>query len=112
MNKRIEAEDKLDEFYNFEIPSYVKSAGKTYITINFGHDWNDDIRPRKIKIIDVVKYYATQACSLSGCRTLAGFTSDWRYIDNLAKECLEWFKFVNIETLRKEGKKLGLEAKF
>jgi hypothetical protein len=31
----------------------------------------------------------------SGCRTLAGITGDWSPIDQLARECLAWFKFVN-----------------
>jgi len=105
--------EELEEFYNYEVPSYVKGAGKSYIILNFGHDWANNIKPRKIKISDIIEYYASQANNIiSGARTLAGFTSDWRYIDSIAKECLEWFKFINPETLKKEGHKVGLEAKF
>lgn len=108
--------EKLFEFYGGEIPEYVKGAGKSYIIINFGHEWDDKagkIKPRKITIKDVIDYYKNWSWNISsGCRQLAGFTSDWRFIDNIAKECLEWFKFVNVEELRKAGRKAGLEPKF
>ena len=103
----------MEEFYNYEIPGYIKSAGKSYITINCGHEWNNSIKPRKIRITDVIEYYRTQANNIvSGCRTIADFTGDWRGVDLIAKECLEYFKFVNPEVLRREGRKAGLEPKF
>jgi hypothetical protein len=103
---------KLEEFYDFNIPGYVRGAGKSYLKV-----YIDDIlcgeREVKIKVGDVAEYYATQARNMSsGCRTLAGVTGDWRPIDNLASECLEWFKTVNVETLRKEARKLGIEPRF
>ena len=105
--------DKLFEFYNGEIPEYVKKAGKTYIVIVFGDDWNNSIKPRKITIKDVVDYYKNWSWRIdTGIRGIAGFYSDWRWIDNIAKECLEWFKFVNVEALRRESRKAGLEPKF
>lgn len=105
--------EKLAEFYDFQVPEYVKGAGKTYLILNFGHERDGSIKPRKITLKDVVRYYATQADNIvSGCRTIANFTSDWRYINSIAKECLEWFKFVNIDRLRKEARRLGLEPRF
>lgn len=105
--------DELFEFYGGEVPEYVKGAGKTFIVLVFGNEWNGDIKPRKITISDVVEYYRSQANNIvSGCRSLAGFVSDWRYVDAIAKECLEWFKFVNVEELRRESRKAGLVPKF
>lgn len=109
----MDIQEKLLDFYNYEIPDYVKGAGKTYLIINFGNEWNESVKPRKIKITDVARYYATQANNIiAGCRTLAGVTGDWRCIDGIAKECLEWFKVVNIEALKRGCRKLELEPKF
>ena len=101
----------LEEFYGFEVPGYVKKAGKSYIDIVVDNFLGTE--KLHITIQDVVRYYATQANNIvSGCRSLSGHTGDWRQIDNLAKECLEYFKYVNVETLRREGRKAGLEPKF
>ena len=105
-------DEQLQSFYGNEVPDYVKSAGKSYITIMTGNDWEGDPSPLKITVKDVIAYYYKDARDiLSGCRTLAGFSSDWRGIDRLAKECLEWFKLVNREALAREGKKYGMELK-
>ena len=99
--------EALESFYGNEIPSYVKNAGKTYITVKIG-DW-EGTRPLKITLKDVIEYYATQARNIwSGIRTLAGYSSDWRPIDNLASEALEWFKYINHSTLAREGEKRGM----
>ena len=104
--------EKLWKFYG-GLPKYIEDAGKTFLVIRFGHEWDNSIKPRKITIKDVIDYYKNWSWNISsGCRQIAGFTSDWRFIDNIAKECLEWFKFVNVEALRRAGKKAGLEPKF
>lgn len=101
----------LIEFYNGDIPGYVLKAGKSFLVIRIS-DWRGD-QNLKITIKDVAKYYATQANNIiSGCRELAGYISDWRPIHYLAQECLEWFKHVNIDQLRREGRKQGLTPKF
>lgn len=101
----------LEKFYLNETPDYVVNAGKTFIVIRVS-DWQGS-KNLKVTVRDVVLYYRTQANNIvSGCRTLAGHTGDWRPIDALAKECLEWFKAVNIELLRREGRKEGLIPKF
>lgn len=103
--------EKLLEFYCDEIPPYIERAGKSFIVIKVS-DWqgNQDLR---IKIVDVAEYYANQANNIvSGCRKLAGYIGDWRPVDCLAKEALEWFKFVNAEELRRESRKHGIEPKF
>ena len=97
----------LEDFYNGEIPGYVKGAGKTYITIQIS-DWEGS-RALKIRLKDVLVYYATQARNIwSGIRTLAGYSSDWRPVDALAKEALEWFKYMNKSTLSREAEKYGM----
>lgn len=108
-----EINEKLLDFYNSDIPKYVCKAGKSYITIRFGNDWDNSTKPRKITIDSVIEYYKTEARNItSGYRSLASFGGDWRYIDRLASECLEWFKFVSMELLRSKGRKQGLEPKF
>jgi hypothetical protein len=103
-------DEKLNDFYEDRIPAYVKGAGKSYITIMTGNDWEGDPFPLKITIKDVIAYYYKDARNISsGIRTLAGFNSDWRGIDALASECLAWFKLVNREALAREGKKYGME---
>jgi len=103
--------EKLGKFYREEIPEYILDAGKSFIEIRTA----DDVHGKqevKITIKDVAYYYASDAGNISsGCRTLAGITGDWRPIDTLARECFEWFKFVNEEGLRREARKMGLEKK-
>jgi hypothetical protein len=87
--------------------------GKSYLWISLAPDWqHEKTRQLKVTIDDVAKYYAEEARSMSGCRTLAGETGDWRPIDQIANDCLEYFKSVNIEGMRKVGKKYGLTPKF
>jgi hypothetical protein len=110
MNKT-DFNEKLDEFYNGEIPQYIISAGRTFITIKC-QDVLDNSLNNKITVAEIIRYYFKDARNISsGCRTLGSLTGDWRGVDNLAKECLEWFKFVNRDGLAKEGKKYGMELR-
>jgi hypothetical protein len=94
---------KLRKFYREEIPDYILDAGKSFIRIRTADDVHGK-RDVKITVKDVACYYAHDARNISsGCRTLAGITGDWRPIDTLAHECLEWLKFVNKEGLRREA---------
>jgi hypothetical protein len=89
------------------------AQGKTFIDVTLEENWQYPRRVKRIRIDDVAKYYAREACNItSGCRTLAGIVGDWRQIDYIAQDCLEYFKQVNIEGMRKAGRKLGLEPKF
>lgn len=97
--------------YSNDLPDWVKRAGKTFITLSIS-DWSDSNMSLKVNPDDVAKYYAYEARSMSGCRTLAGHTGDWRPIDELASFCLEYFKHVNVDGMRKAGRKYGLEPKF
>jgi hypothetical protein len=97
----------LEQFYHGDVPAYITDAGKTFLTIRVS-DW-DGTRTLKITITDVIEYYATDARNiLSGIRTLAGHSGDWRPIDALAKEALAWFKYVNRTRLAREGEKRGM----
>lgn len=105
--------EQMERFYDDGMPNYVVDAGKSFITIKTGADWMGGPKDHKITITDVVEYFCSQAPNLlSGCRTIGTLTGDWRPIDHLAHECLEWFKRVNIEVLRRESKKAGLTPKF
>ena len=88
------------------------AKGKTFIDITLAEDWQYPQRTKRIRLDDVAKYYAYEARSMSGCRTIAGITGDWRPIDYIASECLEYFKAVNIEGMRKAGRKFGIEPRF
>lgn len=88
------------------------AQGKTYIDITLAEDWQGPARTKRVRIDDVAVYYAREACSMSGCRTLAGIVGDWRQIDYIAQDCLEYFKEVNIEGMRRAARKQGLTAKF
>jgi hypothetical protein len=99
--------EALETFYDYEVPAYVRSAGKTYITIRIS-DW-DGTRTLKITLNDVIAYYATEARNIwSGIRTLAGHRGDWRPIDEIAHEALEWFQYINRPVLEREDEKRGM----
>ena len=65
-----------------------------------------------ITLEDVVKYFAYEAQSMSGYRTLGSVGGDWRPIDRIAQCCSEYFKCVNIKGYRALARKYGLEPKF
>jgi hypothetical protein len=87
-------------------------CGKTYVVIGLAEDWQYPARKKKITLDDVAKYFAHQAGSLSGCRSLAGITGDWRCIDNIAQDVLAYFKHINIEGMRRSARRYGLVPKF
>jgi hypothetical protein len=86
-------------------------AGKTFVDVNVV-DWTEVPQKIRVRIKDLIRYFAREARSLSGCRTLAGISGDWRPIDNLAQEILNYSKDVNVEALRRESRKVGLIPKF
>lgn len=89
-----------------------EKEGKTFVDVRLAEDWQFPERVKRIRIRDVAAYFRYQARSMSGCRTLAGITGDWRPIDNIAQEILSYFQDVNIEGMRREARHLGLEPKF
>ncbi len=100
-----------DLYWDGEVPEYFKRISKKYIVV-LVNDYGG-FEEHRITIEDVVKYYATQATNItSGCRTISTVRGDWRNIDYLAKECLEIFKCLNMETLRRISKRWGLIPKF
>ncbi len=102
--------DKLGEFYGWDIPDYILQAGKSFIKIRVS-DWRAE-QDLNITPKDVIEYYCKWSGNVtSGCRVIAGYAGDWRPVDRLVKECLEWFLFINIEALRREGRKYGLTLK-
>ena len=102
---------KVYDLY-YEVPEYFKKITREKIVIRAGSDW-EGYKDHTITIEDVVAYYATQAGNLlSGCRQLGTIVGDWRNIDYLAKECLQIFKHLNREKLRRISKSWGLTPKF
>ena len=86
--------------------------GKTFIDVNLAEDWQYPARTKRVRIADVARYFKTEARSMSGCRTLAGITGDWRNIDYIAQDCLGYFKEVSVEALRRAARREGMEPKF
>lgn len=91
-----------------------EKAGKTYVDVRVEETpWGDPEKVIRIRIADVAAYFRYEAPNLmSGCRTLAGVVGDWRPIDSLAQDCLAYFRQVNVEGMRREGRKLGMEPRF
>lgn len=103
---------KVYDLYYDEPPGYLRKVTKEKIIIRVDDSWQGQ-NEHTITIKDVAEYYAYEAGNLlSGCRTLGSITGDWRNIDAIAKECLEIFKHVNLEGMRRESRKLGLVPKF
>ncbi len=91
--------DKLEEFYQGNVPEYILDADNSFIKIRVS-DWRGE-QDLRITPKDVIEYCCRWAGNItSGCRVIAGYAGDWRPIDRLVKECLEWFLFVNIEALK------------
>jgi len=103
-----------DDFFfdNYDcVPDFVLGYGKTWIKI-LVDSW-DGSHDLKVKMSDVIEFYRTQANNIvSGIRTLAGHHGDWRPMSNLADLCLSYFKAVNIDELRSESRRVGLEPRF
>lgn len=111
--KKYELWDIVNEAFNYETPEYILNVGNNFIVINIGDTISGKPKRLKVTMNDIAQYYLTQANNIvSGMRSLAGHYGDWRPIDYLAKECLEYFKLVNKDGLRKVCKKAGLNPKF
>jgi len=65
----------------------------------------------RVGVEDVIRYYKYEAGSMSGCRTLAKLSGDWRPVDELAKTCLNIYKSIRRPELEKEAKRNGMELK-
>jgi hypothetical protein len=91
---------------------FVKRAGKTFLVVRCGDVFGQE-QTLRVTPHDVAEFYVTQAGNLlSGCRTLAGLTGDWRAVSELAKAALEWFKHVNVTGMRRAARRLGLVPRF
>ena len=105
-------QDEREEARFMEMEDSFVKCGKTFVIVPLAEDWQYRARNVKVTIKDVALYFAREARSMSGCRSLAGIVGDWRPIDAIAQDVLEYFKQVNVEGMRRESRKLGLEPKF
>jgi len=107
--------EKLENLYIDGVPDYLKIVSKNKIKIRAEAWEGAGLRWITITPKDVINYYRQDnpsgCAGMSGARTLGSFTTDWRMVDNMAKESLEVFKIINRKTLEKEGKKFGMELK-
>jgi hypothetical protein len=104
INYTAEAKELLGDF--------VLRAGKSFLVVRTTDLFQQETTVR-ITPENLAEFYATQARNLlSGCRTLAGLTGDWRPISGLADTALSWFKRVNIEGMRLAARKMGLTPRF
>lgn len=105
---------KID--YNGEakhvVGPFVQRAGKTFIVLRCGDVFGQD-RTITVNPQDVAEFFSSQATNLlSGCRTLAGLTGDWRPVSEMAQACLAWFKLVNVVGMRQAARHVGLVPRF
>lgn len=86
------------------LPEWLVDATKEKLVISVA-SLDEQGRDLTVTMDDVTRYYAYEAPNFtSGCRTIAGFTGDWRCIDTIAQACLDMFKVLNIKGLRKACK--------
>ena len=105
----------LSDFYCGEVPGYIIKATKDYMIVRMGDIITNKPKEYKITIDDIVEFhhfYSQGNNWMSGGRTLAGIMGDHRPMTELAKEVLEWFKYSNINVLRRKSKAVGLTPKF
>jgi hypothetical protein len=94
------------------VGEFVQRAGKSFLVVRAADVFGVPTTIR-ITLVNLAEFYRTQANNLnSGMRTLAGLSGDWRPISQLADLALGWFKTVNIEGMRRAGRKAGLEPRF
>lgn len=93
----------LVDFYEGFVPRHIRDAGEDFIIISFEKQGK-----QKITMKHVVEYYKAPLPMNTGLAYLGKAFGDLRQIDNLAKECLEWFKHVNLDGLKQEAEKQGL----
>lgn len=90
----------------------VHRAGKTFLVLRCGDVFGEE-RTIRVTPDNLADFYQSQANNLlSGCRTLAGLTGDWRPISELAQACLDWFKTVNVVAMRRAARRVGLVPRF
>lgn len=93
-------------------PQWVKTLSRTYLIVRVSNIL-EETQDLKVTQQDVAEFYDTQAMNMmSGARTLAGWTGDWRPVSELAQFCLDWFKLVDIKGMRRVSRKRGLVPKF
>jgi hypothetical protein len=91
---------------------FVERVGRTVLVIKCSDVFGDE-QTIRLTPDDVAEFFRSQAGNLlSGCRTLAGLTGDWRPISELAQAALDWFKRVNVQAMRRAGRKVGLVPRF
>lgn len=112
MNARSKLELKgwdLDELYT----AFGIRFERWTIVVDYADVVTEDGETCKVTIDDVIKYYAHDARNItSGIRTLSKIIGDWRPIDELASQCLEVYKVLSLNRLRRIAKNYGLTPKF
>lgn len=104
--------EQIEELYDYDTPQYLRILSKNRIQIKAGQWEGSPTHWITITPKNVVLYYYFEAGNItSGIRTLSTFSSDWRMVDNMAKECLEIFKIINNKALENEGNKFGMVLK-
>lgn len=103
---------KVYDLYYDGPPEYLRRVTREKVIIKVDGGW-EGVDEHIVTMADVAEYYAYEAGNIvSGCRKLGAIIGDWRPIDRMAKECLEIFKCINLEGMRRESRKLGLVPKF
>ena len=98
--------------YEDEENEAFEKCGKTFVDVRLAENWQYSARVKRIRLANVIEYYHSQARNISsGMRSIAGIHGDWRQIDYIATDCLEYFKCVNRPALERESRKYGMELR-
>ncbi len=69
---------------------FVLKAGRRFLVVR-AQDCFGNVRPLRITVDDVWRFYCTQLGSMSGIRVLAGLPGDHRPVSELARQAHLWF---------------------
>lgn len=105
----------MDELYDYLAETPWITVANNVIYIRVAGEEGEKPKKKKVLMQNVVDYFVRYSGSrgfMSSYRFLGGIGGDWRPINNLAEECLEIYKVLNVEKLRRLARKAGLEPKF
>lgn len=102
---------RLERLYGGELPAYLTIHNKDHITIRAAQYEGADVQDIDLTPLEVVRYYVRPdelgAGGFSGIRHIAGFSSDWRLVDHIARESMTIFRLINEEGLKQAASEYG-----
>lgn len=107
--------ERVERLYGGELPDYLEIRDTDTLVIRAAPYEGAPVQEVTISPRDVVTYYRQdnpRGCAgMSGCRTLATFTTDWRTVDAMAREAMAIYRVLNREALEQEGSRYGMRLR-